>query len=292
MLLDGHTVAKKIYEELKETLQASRYSRAPCLAAVLTTKNPASQSYVNRKVKACKEVGIDSQVFHIDPSNTEELLHFIDTLNASPAIDGILIQLPLPPKVKLLDVLRRIDPTKDVDGFHPLNAGKVLLQDPTAFYPCTPLGIQALLMHYNIETSGRHVVILGRSNIVGKPLATLLMQEGPGANATVTVAHSRSKHLKAICQTADILVSAIGKPLHVGADLVPENCTVIDVGINKIEDPTSATGFRIVGDVDFHAVKSKCHAITPVPGGVGPMTIAMLLKNTVKSFLLRHGSST
>jgi methylenetetrahydrofolate dehydrogenase (NADP+)/methenyltetrahydrofolate cyclohydrolase len=289
MLLEGHPVAKKIYDEIKATIASGTWSRPPCLAAVLTTKNAASQSYVNRKVKACKEVGIDSQVFHIEPSNTEELLHFIDTLNASSAIDGILIQLPLPPRIHLLEVLNRIDPTKDVDGFHPLNAGKVLLQDPTAFYPCTPLGIKELLLHYNIETSGRHVVILGRSNIVGKPLATLLMQEGHGCNATVTVAHSRSRHLRNICMTADILVTAIGKPLHIGPDMVPENCTVVDVGINKIEDSTVQSGFRIVGDVDFHAVRPKCHAITPVPGGVGPMTIAMLLKNTLKSFFLRHG---
>ncbi|HXF29400.1 MAG TPA: bifunctional 5,10-methylenetetrahydrofolate dehydrogenase/5,10-methenyltetrahydrofolate cyclohydrolase, partial [Chlamydiales bacterium] len=263
--------------------------RPATLAAVLTTKHPASHTYVNRKVKACREVGINSQVFHLEPSSTLELLHFIDTLNHDPAIDGILVQLPLPSKIKLLEVLERIDPLKDVDGFHPLNAGKVLLQDPTAFYPCTPLGIKELLLAYNIETAGRHVVILGRSNIVGKPLATLMMQDAPGCNATVTVAHSRSRHLRTICQSADILVTAIGHAHRIGPDLIPDGCVVVDVGINKIEDPTTKSGYRIVGDVDFHAVKDKCTAITPVPGGVGPMTIAMLLKNTLKSFLLRAG---
>lgn len=288
MLLDGKKVAQEIHEEVKnELLQLPINSRRPCLAAVLTTTHPASQAYVNRKIKACQEVGIESQVFHLTPSTTAELLQFIDVLNHDPAIDGILIQLPLPPKIKLLEVLNAIDPAKDVDGFHPLNAGKVLLQDPTAFYPCTPLGIKVLLEKSHIEVRGKHVVILGRSNIVGKPLATLLMQDAPGCNATVTVLHSHSHHLKEIARLADILVSAIGKPHYVGPEMVKEGAVVIDVGINRVDDQASKNGYKIVGDVDFEAVKSKCLAITPVPGGIGPMTIAMLLKNTLKSYLLK-----
>lgn len=288
MILDGQKIAREIHEEVKdELLQLPEGARRPCLAAVLTTAHPASQAYVNRKVKACAEVGIESQVFHLTPSTTEELLQFIDVLNHDPAIDGILIQLPLPPRIKLLEVLTRIDPAKDVDGFHPLNAGKVLLQDPTAFYPCTPLGIKVLLEKSHIEVRGRHVVILGRSNIVGKPLATLLMQDAPGCNATVTVLHSHSHHLKEIARSADILISAIGKPHYIHAEMIKEGAVVVDVGINRMDDPTSKKGYKIVGDVDFEAVKSKCSAITPVPGGVGPMTIAMLLKNTLKSYLLK-----
>jgi methylenetetrahydrofolate dehydrogenase (NADP+) / methenyltetrahydrofolate cyclohydrolase len=286
MLIDGSKIAKEICLEVKHELQKP-YPRRPCLAAVLTTKHPASQAYVARKVKMCHEVGIDSQVFHLEPSNTAELLQFIDKLNTSPSIDGILIQLPLAPNINLLEVLQRVDPDKDVDGFHPINAGKVLLQDPSAFYPCTPLGIKVLLERSNIDVVGRHVVIVGRSNIVGKPLATLFLQDAPGCNATVTVTHSKTKNLAEITRTADILVAAIGKPQYIKADMIKQGAIVIDVGINKIEDPSAKSGFRIVGDVDFEGVKAKCAAITPVPGGVGPMTIAMLIKNTQKSFLKR-----
>jgi methylenetetrahydrofolate dehydrogenase (NADP+) / methenyltetrahydrofolate cyclohydrolase len=286
MLLDGHELARKIREEIKLELSKG-YKRAPCLAAVLTTNHPASHAYVARKIKACHEVGIKSQVFELEPAHTKDLIALIHKLNDDPEVDGILVQLPLPHRIQALDIIQEIDPTKDVDGFHPLNAGKVLLQDPSAFYPCTPLGIKVLLESYDIKVAGSHVVILGRSNIVGKPLATLLMQDAPGCNATVTVAHSRSRHLKAIAQSADILVTAIGKPRKIGPDMVREGAVVVDVGINKIEDPSTKSGFRVVGDVDFEAVKHKCLAITPVPGGVGPMTIAMLLKNTLKSFFSR-----
>jgi len=286
MLLDGHAVAKIIRQEIKDELSKG-YKRPPCLAAILTTNNPASHTYVARKIKACHEVGIKSQVFELEPTHTKDLIELIHKLNRDSEVDGILVQLPLPHRIHVLDILAEIDPQKDVDGFHPLNAGKVLLQDPTAFYPCTPLGIKVLLEYYNIPVAGNHVVILGRSNIVGKPLATLLMQDAPGCNATVTVAHSRSKHLKPIAQSADILITAIGKPHKIGPEWVKEGAVVVDVGINKIEDPSSKTGFKIVGDVDFEAVKHKASAITPVPGGVGPMTIAMLLKNTLKSFFLR-----
>jgi methylenetetrahydrofolate dehydrogenase (NADP+) / methenyltetrahydrofolate cyclohydrolase len=286
MLLDGHKIAHTIHEEIKNELNRP-LSRRPCLACVLTTKHPSSATYVARKVKACHEVGIESQVFHLEPHSTKELLDFIDKLNSDPLVDGILIQLPLPPRIHLLEVLQRVDPLKDVDGFHPLNAGKVLLQDPTAFHPCTPLGIKILLERHEIDIAGKHVVILGRSNIVGKPLATLLMQDAPGCNATVTVAHSRSKNLKEIARSADVLIAAIGKPKKITADWVKEGAVVVDVGINKIEDPSTKSGFRIVGDVDYEEVKAKCFAITPVPGGVGPMTIAMLLKNTLKSYFQR-----
>lgn len=290
MILDGHKIARQIHDDIKNQLQI-QLPRPPCLAAVLTTKDPASHAYVNRKIKACNEVGIKSQVFHLEPAHTQDLINLIHTLNRDPEVDGILVQLPLPPRISVLDVIREIDPEKDVDGFHPLNAGKVLIQDPTAFYPCTPLGIKVLLESYKIEVAGRHVVILGRSNIVGKPLATILMQEAPGCNATVTVAHSKSRHLKEIAHSADILVTAIGKPLKIGPEMVKEGAVVIDVGINKIEDSTTKSGYRIVGDVDFENVHSKCSAITPVPGGVGPMTIAMLLKNTLKSFFTRISNS-
>jgi len=289
MLLDGYIIAQAIRAEIKAELQKLAPTvRRPSLACVLTTKNPASAAYVKSKVKACHEVGIESQVLHLEPRSIKELLDCIEELNKDPAVDGILIQLPLPPGIPLLEVLEKIDPSKDVDGFHPLNAGKVLLQDPTAFNPCTPLGIKVLLERYGIECSGKHVVILGRSTIVGRPLATLLMQDAPGCNATVTVAHSRSKNLKELTCSADIIVAAMGQAKKIGADYIKEGAVVVDVGINRVEDASSKSGYKLVGDVDFENVKDKCFAITPVPGGVGPMTIAMLLKNTLKSYYLRY----
>lgn len=282
-MLDGHAVAKEIHEDVQKEV-AHLKGRKPCLACVLTTDNPASLSYVRRKVRACQEVGIHSKVIHFAPHHTQDLLQVIDDLNFSNEVDGILIQLPLPPRIDLLEVLRRVDPKKDVDGFHPMNVGKVLLQDPTAFVPCTPLGIKVLLQKYEIPVDGQHVVILGRSNIVGKPLATLFMQDAPGCNATVTIAHTRSKHIKEIARSADILITAIGKAHRIGPEYVKDGAVVVDVGINKIEDSSHKSGFRVVGDVDFEHVKDKCSAITPVPGGVGPMTIAMLLKNTLQSY--------
>lgn len=287
MLLDGHKIAHEIQKEIQELLTQAT-SRPPCLAAILTTKNPGSLTYVSRKVKACHAVGIHSHVFHLEPKNTRELVSFIHKLNEDTSIDGILIQLPLPPHIDLLEILQAVDPKKDVDGFHPLNVGKALMQDPTAFYPCTPLGIQVLLERSNIPIVGQHVVIVGRSNIVGKPLATLLLQNRKNCNATVTVLHSHSKDIPSITRLADILVVAIGHPHYIQADMVREGATVVDVGINRIADTSKERGYRIVGDVDFTAVKPKCRAITPVPGGVGPMTIAMLLQNTVKSFLIHH----
>jgi methylenetetrahydrofolate dehydrogenase (NADP+)/methenyltetrahydrofolate cyclohydrolase len=213
----------------------------------------------------------------------EELLAVVRQLNADPAIHGILVQSPPPRHIDEAAIIRAIDPRKDVDGFHPENVAKLALEDPSGFVPCTPLGCQRLLLDYQIPTEGARVVVLGRSMIVGKPLALLLMAKGPGGNATVTVAHSRSKDLPGLCRSADILIAAIGKPRFVTGDFVREGAVVIDVGINRIDDPTTKSGSRLVGDVDFEAVAPKCHAITPVPGGVGPMTIAMLISNTIKA---------
>ncbi|MBS0655499.1 MAG: bifunctional 5,10-methylenetetrahydrofolate dehydrogenase/5,10-methenyltetrahydrofolate cyclohydrolase, partial [Verrucomicrobia bacterium] len=223
----------------------------------------------------------------ITPQTTVDMLTLVDQLNDDDTVDGILIQLPLPDHIESVQVLERIRPAKDVDGFHPVNLGKVLLGKSDAFYPCTPLGIKVLLEQYKIDLKGKHVVIVGRSNIVGKPLAAMLVQNAPGCNATVTVAHSYTQNLKEVTLSADVLVAAIGKPHFITADMVRPGAVVVDVGINKVEDPTKRSGFRLVGDVDYAHVLPKVQAITPVPGGVGPMTIAMLLQNTVKSFFVR-----
>ncbi len=282
-IIDGMQLALVIQEEIKTRLEQQK-SRPPCLVALLTTNHPASLSYVSKKVSTCQKVGISSRVIHIAPKSTSEVLAVIDQLNDDSTVDGILVQLPLPPSVDLLPVLQRIDPRKDVDGFHPDNVGKLLLGNREGFVPCTPLGIKVMLEHSQIEVEGRHVVIVGRSNIVGKPLAALLMQNAPGCNATVTVAHSHTKNLRDICLSADILVAAIGKPRFISADMIKPGAVVVDVGVNTIEDASRKSGVRLVGDVDFDAAISKVQAITPVPGGVGPMTIAMLLQNTLRSF--------
>ncbi len=281
MILDGKLIASQIHDELKIALQ-KHSKRPPCLVAVLTSDHPASQTYVKRKVAACKEVGITSKVIQIAPTTTEEVLSLIDSLNGDPEVDAILIQLPLPDGISLMHVLERIDPKKDVDGFHPVNIGKILLADPSAIYPCTPLGIKVLLQKYHIQVEQKHVVIVGRSNIVGRPLAALLLQNAPGANATVTVAHRFTTNLPEITRTADILVVAVGKPNLIRADMVKEGAVVVDVGINRISDSTTRSGYRIVGDVAYDEVAPLTQAITPVPGGVGPMTIAMLLSNTLR----------
>lgn len=277
-ILDGKKVASQIQHELKEKI-TKLGGRAPCLVAVLTTDHPASQTYVKRKVAACKEVGITSKVVQIAPTSTQELIDLVDRLNCDDSVDGILIQLPLPATIDVMPVLERVDPKKDVDGFHPLNMGKLLIGDPAAMAPCTPLGIKVLLQRCQIEVAKKHVVIVGRSNIVGKPLAALLVQNAPGANATVTLAHSATVNLPSITRSADILVAAVGKPNIIGADMVSSHAVVIDVGINRLADG------RIVGDVAYDEVAPKVQAITPVPGGVGPMTIAMLLSNLLKNTL-------
>ncbi len=289
-LIDGRAVAAtalaEIREEIAEILAAGR--RPPGLAVVLVGEDPASRAYVRNKAKTCAELGLRS-VKHELPAETSQaaLLDLVARLNADPAVDGILVQSPPPKHIDESAVVLALDPVKDVDGFHPANVAKLALGDPSGFVPCTPLGCQRLLAAAGVPVPGAHVVILGRSLIVGKPLALLLVQKGPHADATVTVAHSRSRDLPALCRQADILVAAIGRPGFVTADMVREGAVVIDVGINRVPDPSAKSGARLVGDVDFAAVAPRCAAITPVPGGVGPMTIAMLMGNTLKAYRQR-----
>ncbi len=288
MLIDGKKIAEEIQAELKTKIQGIT-GRKPGLAVILVGDNPASQLYVNRKAQACEEIGMHSIKRLFPSSITEtELLKEVENLNRNDDIDGILIQLPLPPQINSTRVMRSIDPSKDVDGFHPINVGKLMIGDTDGFVPCTPLGIKALLNRSKIELSGKHVVILGRSNIVGKPLAALLMQNTQDANATVTVLHSKSKNIPEICRTADIIVAAMGQPKFITKDMVKPGAVIIDVGTNRIFNPAKKSGFELAGDVDFHHVKEICAMITPVPGGVGPMTIAMLLSNTWSSYQRRH----
>lgn len=279
MILDGKKLALEIQGEIAQKVLSLKI-RKPGLAVILVGNNAASKTYVNAKNKACHAVGFYSQTIELPDTIAEsDLLKQIELLNIDPMIDGILVQLPLPPHIDEKKITAAISPSKDVDGFHPLNVGKMLLGEEDGFLPCTPHGIKILLEKYQIEVAGKHVVILGRSNIVGKPLAAILMQKKKGCNATVTVAHSHSESLADFTRSADILVAALGKPHFVTKDLVKKEATVIDVGINRL-----ANG-KLVGDVDFDAVSQVARAITPVPGGIGPMTIAMLLQNTLRSFL-------
>ena len=256
----------------------------PGLAAVLVGDNPASTTYVRMKGKACDEAGLYHETIRLEPETTEaELLDVIGRLNADPKIHGILVQLPLPKHMDAQRVLRGVSVAKDVDGFHPENVGKVSIGDPTGFRPATPYGVQQLLVKSGIETKGPHAVIVGRSNIVGRPMAALLLQDGPGGNATVTVCHSRTRDIKSVTRLADILIVAIGKPEFVTGDMIKPGAVVIDVGVNRVEDPSAKQGYRLVGDVQFAEAKEVAGAITPVPGGVGPMTITMLLYNTVQA---------
>jgi methylenetetrahydrofolate dehydrogenase (NADP+)/methenyltetrahydrofolate cyclohydrolase len=288
MIIDGKKIADEIQQEIKEKIQQLK-QRSPCLAVVLVGTHPPSQIYVNRKTQACEAVGIHSiKLVLPETVSEEELLTKVKELNEDPHVDGILVQLPLPAHINPSRVTHFISPQKDVDGFNPYNVGKVLIGETDGFLPCTPLGIKVLIERYSIDISGRHALVIGRSNIVGKPMAALLMQGNPGGNATVTVAHRYSTDLKQFCQMADIIIVAIGQPKFITADMVKEGAVVIDVGINKIDDPTKKNGYQIVGDVDFVNVAPKCSFITPVPGGVGPMTIAMLLHNTLLSYQLRQ----
>jgi methylenetetrahydrofolate dehydrogenase (NADP+) / methenyltetrahydrofolate cyclohydrolase len=256
----------------------------PGLAAVLVGNNPASATYVRMKGKACEDAGLHHETIRLSQETSEaELLALIDRLNADPKIHGILIQLPLPKQIDSQRVLRRVAPAKDVDGFHPENVGKVSIGDPTGFRPATPYGVQQLLVRSGVDTTGRHAVIVGRSNIVGRPMAALLLQDGPGGNATVTVCHSRTRDIKAFTRLADILIVAMGKPEFVAGDMIKPGAVVVDVGTNRVDDPTSKQGYRLVGDVNFAEASLVAGAITPVPGGVGPMTITMLLYNTVQA---------
>jgi len=286
VLIDGLSVKKTLLPQLKDTVDTlyKEYGVRPGLAVILVGEDPASQVYVSMKHKACLQVGITSYEHQL-PADVGEtgLASLIQRLNEDDSVHGILLQVPLPKGYNETTLLDMISPEKDVDGFHPVNVGKLLLGRPQ-FQSCTPYGVCQLLQHYNIDTDGQHVVIVGRSNIVGKPLSAMLVQRSSPGNATVTVCHSRTKDLPSITKQADILIAAIGQPEFITADMVKEGAVVIDVGVNRVSDATSGTGYKLVGDVCFVGVKEKCQAITPVPGGVGPMTITMLMYNTVDAF--------
>lgn len=282
-LLDGKKVAEILLDEIKDTVTLRKESgkKIPHLAAIIVGDNPASATYVTSKVKTCEAIGFVSSLLRLDETISEAaLLKHIEAFNNNDEVDGILVQLPLPQHISEAKVINAIRPEKDVDGFHPISLGKMMLGQPT-FISATPNGIMMLLAHYKIETSGKHCVVIGRSNIVGTPMSILLSRNDYPGNCTVTLCHSRTKDLKSICKTADIIVAAIGIPHFVTAEMVKEDAVIIDVGINRIEDKTRKSGTRLVGDVDFNAVAEKCSYITPVPGGVGRMTICALMKNTL-----------
>lgn len=281
-IIDGKKIAATIQQELSGRIQKLKDKGiTPGLAAVLVGENPASAIYVQSKIKKCQELGLFSETVRLPQDVGENtLLQRLHALNADARINGILVQLPLPPQIRERVVIEAIAPEKDVDGFHPVTRGRLQLGEDT-FPPCTPAGVVELIVRSGFQTSGAHVVILGRSQIVGLPLALMLVQKNPQANATVTICHSATKNLRALTTQADILVAAIGRANFVTADMVRDGAVVIDVGINRVEDKNSPKGYRVVGDVDFERVGEKAAAITPVPGGVGPMTIVMLMRNTV-----------
>jgi methylenetetrahydrofolate dehydrogenase (NADP+)/methenyltetrahydrofolate cyclohydrolase len=285
ILLDGKATSQAIREEIAEAVWQRKIAgkKVPHLAAILVGKNGASMTYVNAKVQDCEDVGFESSLLEFDESITEtQLLHEIDKLNRDKRIDGYIVQLPLPKHINEQQIIQAISPGKDVDGFDPMNVGRMVLGLPS-FISATPLGIIELLRRYNVPTAGKHAVVLGRSNIVGKPMSILLgLNNNPG-NCTVTLAHSKTENIKALCLSADIIIAALGKPEFVTADMVKEGATVIDVGITRVPDETKKAGFRLLGDVKFDEVAPKCAFITPVPGGVGPMTRAALLLNTLKA---------
>jgi len=289
-ILDGKKASQAIRDELKiEVAQlAIEGKKVPHLAAILVGNNGASETYVAAKVKACEEVGFKSTLIRMEADTTENrLLEQIEDLNNDPDVDGILVQLPLPKHISDEKVINAIDPDKDVDGFHPVSVGKMVLGTPT-FLPATPHGIMLLLKYYKVETKGKHAVVIGRSNIVGRPMSVLLSGNGNPGNCTVTICHSNTKDLKEFCLQADIIVAALGRPEFVTADMVKEGAVVIDVGITRVEDDTRKSGFRLKGDVQYDTVAPKCSYITPVPGGVGPMTIAALMKNTFNSCKMKN----
>ncbi len=289
--ISGKRISKIIHKETalaaKELME--KHNLQPGLVVVLIGEDPASQVYVNMKEKKSKELGFYSEKIVLDKDATmEEVLALIDKLNKDPKVNGILVQSPPPPQIDEDKVIDAIDPAKDVDCFHPVNVGKMLIGKTDGFYPCTPYGIMKLLEYSNVDPSGKHAVIIGRSNIVGKPMMSLLVQKAKGANATITVCHSRTKNIPELASQADIVIAAIGKPEFVTADMIKEGAVVIDVGINRVEDPTAKKGYRLVGDVAYNEVKEKASLITPVPGGVGPMTIAMLMQNALKACKLQN----
>jgi methylenetetrahydrofolate dehydrogenase (NADP+) / methenyltetrahydrofolate cyclohydrolase len=282
-IIDGKYISSVITEEIQVRL--SHENVTPGLALILVGNNPASEIYVKMKAKKCHELGYHSVIERLPETITEnELLSLIDKFNKNPKIHGLLIQLPLPKHVNELRILESVDYKKDVDGFHPVNAGRLMIGEK-CYLPCTPAGIHELLIRYNVDTAGKHAVVLGRSNIVGKPIANILLQKNKGANCTVTVCHSATKDIAAITRSADIIIAAIGKANFLRADMIKEGVVIIDVGINRIDDPASKKGYKVVGDVDYNECYPKASLITPVPGGVGPMTIAMLMKNTLDSAL-------
>lgn len=291
-LIDGKAIAQQIHAETSAAITRLKadHNLTPGLAVILVGANPASVAYVSSKDKMCARLGMHSLRVNLPATTTEgELLAKINDLNFDRTIHGILVQAPLPAHISEDVIFAAIDPTKDVDGFHPLNAGKLALGDDSGFTPCTPAGVHQLLIRSGVPIDGAHVVVLGRSRIVGRPISLILSQKSKTANATVTVCHSRSKNLAEICRSADILVAAIGAPHFVKADMVREGAVVIDVGINRVDDKAAEKGYRLVGDVDFAPVSQKASLITPVPGGVGPMTIALLMHNTVRAAMLRQG---
>jgi methylenetetrahydrofolate dehydrogenase (NADP+)/methenyltetrahydrofolate cyclohydrolase len=290
-LIDGRAIAKRVLTDVARRVEKLALKGVkPGLAVVLVGDDPASAVYISGKIKACAEAGMHSVTLRL-PADTSEsdLLARVGHMNADPAIHGILVQMPLPKQINAEAVIRRVDPSKDVDGFHPVNVGKMLVGDRDGFVPCTPLGIQLLLQESGVKTPGKSCVIIGRSNIVGKPIAALLMQDNDKANCTVTVCHRHTVNLKAHTSSADILIVAAGRSRMITADMVKPGAVVIDVGMNRVADSQAANGMRLVGDVDFDAVREVASKITPVPGGVGPMTIAMLMSNTVRAAEMRAG---
>ena len=284
-VIDGNKIAAQIRGELEQEIRGliAKHGVTPGLAVVLVGENPASQQYVKNKNKAAHEIGVYSEQHNLAKDTPEaELLALVGKLNADPKIDGILVQLPLPKHIDEKKVLNLIDPNKDVDGFHPMNLGRMMVGDP-GFLPCTPHGVVKMLAYSGFKPAGKHVVVVGRSNIVGKPVANMLLQKAENADATVTVCHSRTPDLPAVTRQADILIAAIGKPEFITADMVKPGAVVVDVGVNRVSDPAAKSGSRLVGDVDFAGVQPVAGKITPNPGGVGPMTIAMLMQNTVRA---------
>ncbi|HBM15364.1 MAG TPA: bifunctional 5,10-methylene-tetrahydrofolate dehydrogenase/5,10-methylene-tetrahydrofolate cyclohydrolase [Lentisphaeria bacterium] len=291
-IIDGKVIAQKIHEETAKeaAILKEKHNLQPGLVVVLIGEDPASQVYVNMKEKKSKELGFHSEKIVLDKNATmDEVLKLIDKLNKDPKVHGILVQSPPPPQIDEDKVIEAIDHRKDVDCFHAVNVGKMLIGKTDGFYPCTPYGIMKLLEYSNVNPSGKHAVIIGRSNIVGKPMMSLLVQKAKGADATVTVCHSRTKNMKEYTLQGDIIIAAIGKPEFLKADMVKKGAVVIDVGINRVEDKSAKTGYKLVGDVAFEEVSAKASLITPVPGGVGPMTIAMLMQNTVKACKIQNG---
>jgi len=290
-IIDGKLLSSKIKDELKEEIELikEKYNDVPGLVAILVGDDPPSKIYVNSKAKSCEEVGMKSKVEILPATTTEtELIQLIKKYNQDDDYNGILVQLPLPKHLNESRIINEIIPSKDVDGIHPNSVGNLVIGNDT-FIPCTPAGIQEMIRRYKIETKGKHLVVVGRSNIVGKPIANLMFQKKEFANSIVTICHSAAPDISAFTKQADILVVAIGVPNFIKGDMIKDGAVVIDVGINRVEDKTAKRGYRVVGDVDFESVSGKASFITPVPGGVGLMTISMLLKNTLKSFVLSRG---